>query len=499
MTLRRRLIVHIGLTVVGAVALAAGAVAGINALRQDFGVALQANAQLRHIYEVGSHVSAAKRSMREHPVDLATARAEVETASTKLARSEAWVGGTEVYVARVRAALADAEAQLRLASKGSFGPAVQSRQVPALDATIAAVAELSSQTRTTLADRQRAADAKHRATRLTLFGFALLVVAGAVVAGVRLYRAVMSPLNRLGHTVRRIAAGRREERVALAGDAELVDLGREFNRMAGELDALCRGLERQVADKSRELVRSERLASVGYLAAGVAHEINNPLGIIAGYGERSLQHIRRGLNDDTAVRVERAIEVMCDEAFRCKGITDRLLSLARPGTDAPEPVCLKSVAEDVIANVAALGDFAGRRVTLEVPEGAFVVSGKAAELKQVVLNLVINAMQAVDARDGRVWVTLRRDDDDDGQVELCVRDDGAGMSPQTLERVFEPFFTERRGDGGGQRGTGLGLCITHAIVAGHGGSIRAESGGTGRGSRFVVSLPAKGRVGLGTN
>jgi signal transduction histidine kinase len=193
---------------------------------------------------------------------------------------------------------------------------------------------------------------------------------------------------------------------------------------------------------------------------------------------------------------------MCEEAFRCKEITQRLLSLARGSAgDAPKPVCLAAIAREVAGTIGALGDFADRTVTVGAEEtagrpAAYTVAANDAELKQVVLNLVINALQAVRPATGRVAVTLRRADD--ATVELEVADNGRGMTPDALERVFEPFYTDRRGDArgggsggaGGERGTGLGLAITHSIVADHGGTIRAESGGPGRGSRFVVRLPA---------
>ena len=124
-----------------------------------------------------------------------------------------------------------------------------------------------------------------------------MVVFAGILLGVLQYRSVTRPLRRLSEGVRKIAAGQFSGRVrgAEGGRDEFASLARDFNRMAEELDGLYRELERKVEAKSRELVRSERLAGVGYLAAGVAHEINNPLGIIAGYAEYSLSLLRSGL------------------------------------------------------------------------------------------------------------------------------------------------------------------------------------------------------------
>jgi signal transduction histidine kinase len=116
------------------------------------------------------------------------------------------------------------------------------------------------------------------------------------------------------------------------------------------------------------------------------------------------------------------------------------------------------------------------------------VLGAAAELKQVMLNLGLNALEAVDADRGEVRVSVSRND---AVVRVAVEDNGRGMSTETLERVFEPFFTEKRGVH--DAGTGLGLSISHAIVDSHGGHLRGESDGPGKGSRFVVELPLTAR------
>jgi two-component system, NtrC family, sensor kinase len=286
--------------------------------------------------------------------------------------------------------------------------------------------------------------------------------------------------------------------------------------MAEELDGFYHELERKVAEKGRELVRSERLASVGYLAAGVAHEINNPLGIISGYAEYSLAELERGGNGASkhngdssstpglertredpgpvVTEVTKSLRIICDEAFRCKTITQKLLSLARGGDEARKPVSLLAVANEVASIVGGLHEHRDKRLIVRASEqpseaaGDGMVVAVEAEMKQVLLNLTINALEAVDPDRGEVRIELRRSGQ---QVELSVTDNGRGMTPATLERAFEPFFTEKRGvQEDGRRGTGLGLSITHAIVQDHGGTITAHSEGPGRGSRFIVRLPA---------
>jgi signal transduction histidine kinase len=334
----------------------------------------------------------------------------------------------------------------------------------------------------------------------------------AVLISLWLYRAVMGPLQVLRRGVRTIARGKFTDRLDPRGDREFQELARDFNQMAGELDDLYRELEAKVAAKSKELVRSERLASVGFLAAGVAHEINNPLGIISGYAELSMRKLRHqiasaGAADSPALPAApaqatlKALQVICDEAFRCKQIIEKLLGLARGGLRGPDggeaaderkPVSLTKVARDVIDLVQGLPRYRDRRVELHTngssADAATMVNGNETELKQVVLNLVINALEATEGRTGHVHIELHRDDK---SIQLIVRDNGKGMSPQTLDRLFEPFYTDKRGGGEGEaRGTGLGLSISHAIIQQHGGAIHAASEGPGKGSTLTVELPA---------
>jgi signal transduction histidine kinase len=233
-------------------------------------------------------------------------------------------------------------------------------------------------------------------------------------------------------------------------------------------------------------VRSERLASVGYLAAGVAHEINNPIGIIAGYAEFCLQQLAKQNGKDAVAEAEKSLRVINDEAFRCKQIVQKLLTLARPGEESRGNISLGQVASDVVSIVTGLRQFQDRRIDLRVHEADDLrVVASEGEMKQVVLNLTLNALEAVDGTGAPVSIEVRRSGD---VVELCVTDSGKGMTSEVLERAFEPFFTAKRGSA--RPGTGLGLSISHAIVDSHGGRIAAQSAGPGKGSSFTVQLPA---------
>ncbi len=314
-------------------------------------------------------------------------------------------------------------------------------------------------------------------------GLLAVTAMAAAFIGVSQYRGVMGPLRRLQLAVGR-AAGADFEHVSESGDQEFSDLARRFNRMADELAELYRSLEQKVETKSRELVRSERLASVGYLAAGVAHEINNPIGIIGGYAEAALKSLEAGGQGDE--RTLKALRVITEEAFRCKEITEKLLSLAAPGEPAHQRIDLIDLVRSVVELLRDHKPFAGRELQI-VEEGPapYRVKANATEIRQVLLNLVTNALESVEPPDGRVIVYLLRGPDD---VLVTVEDNGRGMSGETLTKVFEPFFTDKPARD--RRGMGLGLSVSHAIVEAHGGRLTVQSAGVGCGSRFVLELPS---------
>jgi signal transduction histidine kinase len=322
--------------------------------------------------------------------------------------------------------------------------------------------------------------------------FTVAVLAGAIpllalLASLWQYRRIMVPMDRLRRWSRQIAGGDFLHPYQASGDREFLELGQDFNTMAAELHAFYKRLEEMVAAKSKELVRSERLASVGYLAAGVAHEINNPLNIMSGYAELAVKRLRRSLEPDVVAEVITTLGVIREEAFRCKEITRKLLSLAKSGNDGRETVSMTRVASEVAVMVRGLTNFRGRRLDVAIdPTEPLFVEANLVEMKQVLLNLVVNALEAVRPGTGEVKVEGRRNG---AWVELAISDNGRGMNRETLDRVFEPFYTNKRG--AGEPGTGLGLSITHAIVADHGGQIHAGSDGPDRGSRFTIRLPAR--------
>lgn len=290
------------------------------------------------------------------------------------------------------------------------------------------------------------------------------------------------PLRILITGSRKVAAGQFNYRIHLDTQDEMSELAEAMNAMTARFQDIRDDLDHQVQERTKQVVRSEQLASVGFLAAGVAHEINNPLASIAMCSE-SLEGRLAGLlpedHADFAV-VKNYLRMIQSEAFRCKEITEKLLDFSRLGDVQHANTDLRDLVEGVIEMISHLGRYQDKQLVL-LPGEPVIAAVNAQEMKQVVLNLLTNGLDSLDAG-GTVTVELHRGD---GFAELNVRDDGCGMTEEVRRHLFEPFFTRRRGG----QGTGLGLSITYRIIADHDGHIEAESAGPGQGSRFRVTLP----------
>ncbi len=482
------MIVSLGFMVLGSLAIGIGAMVAVSRLHQNLGVAVQGYRQLRQLYDVGFLASKAREAMSANPPRPEQARQALIATQAKLnprSEPETAINATTAPPTQWINESGRLDC-LNLVSQAIREIDAGSQSVPSLNLLFARTAKISDDVRKSILDAQAAADHQNQLSLWFILGLCAAVLVAAIAIGVRQYRRVIGPIRRIGGGTRAFAAGDLQQRIHLDADREFVALANDFNHMAGQLENLYRDLEQKVEAKTQELVRSEQLAIVGYLAAGVAHEINNPLGIIAGYAEHTLS--RLSADDPSHQQARESLRIICDEAFRCKQITDRLLSLARPGSGRREIVSMALVADAVVSTLAGLGTVGTRSLSLDVPkEDDLAVLADEGEMKQVLLNLIINALEAVDPATGRVRVSVNRRKD---AIALSVIDNGQGMSAETLDRIFQPFFTDKRGQriGASQHGTGLGLSIAHAIVTGHGGRIWAESDGPATGSRFCVEL-----------
>lgn len=359
----------------------------------------------------------------------------------------------------------------------SAGPALERAdraRIAAEDRVIAGLAEEASAQADALA---RAVESRMahshvlatRATRLGLVGGgigALVIVALSIGLTIRLRGAVLRPLAVLTGAAQRFGAGELGARVGAVGRGELLALSAAFDHMAEEL-----------AERERRLVHNERMAAIGHLAAGVAHELNNPIGIIRGY----LKTMSAAEEPET---LEEELRILDEEAAHCQRIAEDLLAYARPLELRRAPVQMRALLEETARR---FGDTPGARgARIEVSAEDAELAGDATRLRQVVLNLIQNAVQ-VGPEGAAVTVRGRPEA---GQYLIDVADRGPGIPLEDQGRIFEPFFTRRMG------GSGLGLSVCLGIVRAHGGTVTVDSR-EGEGAVFRVRLPLQPPGGAG--
>lgn len=266
--------------------------------------------------------------------------------------------------------------------------------------------------------------------------------------------------------------------------------GRLVNRLEGkisELVALNRDLEARVVERTRQLeelqeqlVQSEKLAAVGRLAAGVAHEINNPLQAM----ENFLGVLWREIPPGHPHR--EYVGLVQESVQRISRIVLQLLEMHRTNPSLDEEVDVNTVVEKTLTLLRTQLSQSGVEVCCSLEGSLPRVKGSTSQLQQVVLNLVLNARDAMPAG-GKLWIETSHGN---GAVEVAFRDTGSGIDSGTMKRIFEPFFTTKK-EG---HGTGLGLAVSYGIVKAHGGVIRVESL-VGQGTTFTVSFPRQGEKG----
>ena len=279
-------------------------------------------------------------------------------------------------------------------------------------------------------------------------------------------RLVLRPVEALAAGTKRVAAGDLATPIPLQARHELGDLARAFNEMTVRL-----------ADAQRQLTQADKLASLGRLAAGVAHEINNPLTGVLTHASFQLKRAP----ETSELRED--LEVVVRETKRCREIVRGLLDFARQTPPTRKPVDLNEVVRRALK--ITLQSLTLHHVSLELqlaPEPP-EAPADANQIQQVVVNLLVNARDAV-ADGGRIRVATRASREGERSfAEIVVEDFGCGIPQADLARLFEPFFTTK-----GTHGTGLGLAVTWGIVEAHGGTIDVWSE-VGKGSRFTVRLP----------
>ncbi|MBL8695254.1 MAG: HAMP domain-containing protein [Planctomycetes bacterium] len=303
----------------------------------------------------------------------------------------------------------------------------------------------------------------------------------ACIAGLLyvLTRTIVRPVLALRAAAAELEHGGRAPRLAAAGGDEIAELSADFNSMAAEVESTREDLQKRVEERTREFLRAAKLASLGTLAAGVAHEINNPLASIASCAEGLDRRLRTG-KTTTEEQLE-YLRIIGREAYRAHEITSRLLDFARQDAGEKHPFDPKELFAEVKKLLGHTLEKQGLKLEIECDPNLPRILGNPNECRQVILNLLQNAIDATPP--GKtIRIQCRRAEK---AVMLTVEDEGTGIPPEHLDRIFDPFFTTKEPG----KGTGLGLAIVHRIVVdGHGGRIEAEN--TGHGARFRVTIPS---------
>lgn len=233
-----------------------------------------------------------------------------------------------------------------------------------------------------------------------------------------------------------------------------------------------------------QLMQAEKLSSIGVLAAGVAHEINNPLSSVAGYAEALLRRLKdnKELADDPLLEdFPKYLQVILRESYRCKGIIDCLLSFSRKSDGSVCKVSLNEIMQEVLELVRHKSRYDKIEIKLNLQADLPEVIADPAGLRQVCMNLLLNAHQAIK---GVGVVEISTCSEDHSMVRLQIMDSGCGISREAIDQIWDPFFTTKEVG----KGLGLGLAVTYNIVKRHGGDITVESQ-LGKGSKFTLRMP----------
>jgi signal transduction histidine kinase len=329
---------------------------------------------------------------------------------------------------------------------------------------------------------------RSRAIQTLLATLALLAVLAAVTSLV-VHRSVTLPLQMFARQTTDIGQGHFDQQLhqQFSRDDEIGLLAQEFDRMCEQLQSARQQLITESEEKVRlahDLRQSEKLATVGQFAARLAHEIGTPLNIIRGRAQQLLQH-------DSVNEKQRAfLSTIVSQIERISRFVRQLLTLAQRAEPRLRAIQINEVVQRMWDTVGERGVTPGVEVVLDLAPDLPLVWADADQLQQVLLNLYVNAVQAVGAS-GKVMVSTRFTPRgvlvSGASVEVVVADTGPGIALQDLPRIFEPFFTTKNMT----EGSGLGLAISQDIVLGHQGRIAVEST-PGHGSRFTVALPPIG-------
>lgn len=328
--------------------------------------------------------------------------------------------------------------------------------------------------------------------RVILSFFGVATIGFISIIGITWYMIgnITNPIGEMVEATRSITAGRFDQEVVSTAHGEIALLAHSFNtmleslrQMKADLEEWGRTLEAKVRERTEELgamqarvAQSERLASVGMLAAGVAHEINNPLGAILSLTQLTLEDVPK--EDPNRENLEEVVR----QSERCRGIVRGLLDFSRQSEVRNDLVDFNRLIEETLRMISRQSMFFNVTIVKQLEPQLPPVLASRSQFQQVFMNIIMNAVQAMEER-GTLTISTRHLPPHQ-LVEVLISDTGKGIPPDQIDRVFDPFFTTKESG----RGTGLGLSISYGIVTAHRGTLRVRSE-PGLGATFSIAIP----------
>ncbi len=334
-----------------------------------------------------------------------------------------------------------------------------------------------------------------------------LVVTIAILLTFALVNLIIKPVDKLVRATQTIAKGDLSWVVEVNRKDELGKLAQAFNQMTislkesrKQIEDYSRNLEKKVEERTKELkeaqallIQTEKMAAVGQLAAGVAHELNNPLGGILGYSQFAIEKITRRphvelTTDDVSSYTQYLRDIEC-QAQRCKTIVQNLLKFARASVeDSFELLDLNAVITDTLIFTRHQMDMGKVKLTLKLAESLPPIMGSTNQLQQVSTNIMLNALQAMPHGGELRIITGVAEMESRKMAQIEFSDTGCGIEQENLNKIFEPFYTSKKPG----EGTGLGLSVSYGIIKDHNGELIAESQ-LGKGTTFRILIPVAER------
>ncbi len=343
--------------------------------------------------------------------------------------------------------------------------------------------------------------------KIVSYLFTLVILLGSIILLAFIVGAITKPVRVLVDVTDQVSKGDLTQRVHIKQRDEIGHLADTFNRMIeslkqsrDEVEQYNRNLEEKIVERTlqleeaqAQLIQSEKMSAIGQLAAGVAHELNNPLGGILGYAQFTLEKLNKNIPEKTTAReIQSYIRYVSDieaQARRCKTIVQNLLKFSRSSRTVDfDDVDVNKAVEETLTFVAHQLHLSQIELEVQLDQNLPHIQGNVGQLQQVFTNLIINAMHA-SAQGSKIRIQSRYSPalgEFGGAVELTFRDFGIGIKEENLKKIFEPFFTTKEIG----KGTGLGLSVSYGIVKEHGGEISVQSE-VGVGSTFTIVLPVQ--------